>query len=73
MTTRAERGKKLWQIMTDALNHKTYAELKAENAEMQRVLESVANYAWRGDILTDGERLSVIKHHPTIKRIWNGS
>ena len=45
------------------------AMLHSEAAEYQRVLESIANYAWR-DSLTDAERLSVIKHHPTIKRIW---
>lgn len=46
---------------------------EAEVKRLRRCVESVASYAWRTDPpntnrrLTDAERLSAIKHHPTVK------
>lgn len=47
--------------------------LSNEGSEIERALEFVARWAWREDPpaaarnLSDRERLSAIKHHPTIK------
>ncbi|GMB80493.1 hypothetical protein NN6n1_12750 [Shinella zoogloeoides] len=46
-----------------------------DSAEVERALAFVARWAWREDPsnavrkLTDAERLSAIKHHPTIKAL----
>lgn len=50
--------------------------LSVENKNLKEAIEFVALWAWRQDHpgrvnkLTDTERLSAIKYHPTIKRTF---
>lgn len=52
------------------------AEKDARIAALENGLEFVALWAWREDPpnantkLTDAERISVIKHHPTVKSVY---
>lgn len=51
--------------------------LRRELADANQTIDFVVRWAWREDPphasrkLTDGERLSAIKYHPTIKAIWH--
>jgi hypothetical protein len=58
------------------------AELSAETVraeKAQRAVDFAALWAWRTDppnannVLTEGERLSAIKYHPTIKAVWDAA